>query len=87
MQVETHSLRSKDDVKLFVCDKCVREKKPFIDSKIEHGRYTVVCPHDYCTFKMSFYQRIDGVFHITKDCPRTCDSLPLRNGEFGSLRK
>ena len=75
MQDERLTLRTKEDVKLFICDKSVREKKPFIVSKSEHRRYTVVCPHDYCTFKMSFYQRIDGVFYITKSWPHTCDSL------------
>ena len=75
VQDERRTLRSKEDVTLFIYDKSVDEKKPFIVSKSEHRRYTVVCPHDYCTFKVSFYQRIDGVFYITKSWPHTCDSL------------
>ena len=62
------SLRSKEDVKLFVCIKCVLEKKPFIDSKREHRLNTLVCPHGFARSKwvLSEYWRC---FHQRKRLP------------------
>ena len=66
------SLPSKADVKLFVTSQSVRDKKPFHIVKSAYGRFTAVCPLKSCSFKISFYQRLDGMFHASEIRPHTC---------------
>ena len=70
-----HGLRSKEDVKIFVAEKSVREKKPFTVVKSEHRRFVAICPNDNCQFRLCFFQRIDGCFHVSEERPHTCKDV------------
>ena len=77
-------LRSKEDVKLFVCDKSVLLKKPIVVVKSEYRRFLVACPEPGCSFSLKFYQRIDGVFTSLNPSPiPATPSFPLSD-VFGS---
>ena len=66
---------SKKKVALFVCSKSVEEKKPFVVKKSSKKRYVVSCPDGACPFRMSFFKRADGQFHLVEDRPHCCSSL------------
>ena len=66
------SFPSKADVKLFVTSQSVRDKKPFHIVKSAYGRFTAVCPLKFCSFKIRFYQPLDGLFHASVIRPHTC---------------
>ena len=70
-----HTLRTKEDVKLFISEKSVREKNPFTVVKSEHRRFAAVCPNNHCQFKMCFFQRLDGCFHVSDQKPHTCKDV------------
>ena len=72
---EPQYLRTKQDVKLFVCNKSVLLKKPFLISKSELRRVSVVCPEEGCEFAMHFFQRLDGVFILCHVRIHTCDAI------------
>ena len=66
---------SKKDVKLFVCSKSVADKKPFVVERSNSKRHIVTCKADCCSFRMSFFKRADGLFHLVEERPHSCNCL------------
>ena len=66
---------SKRDILIFVCDKSVRENKPFFVDKTIPGYYLVKCTEDSCMFKMLFRGNLDGVFQLVEQQEHNCQAL------------
>ena len=81
-----HCLRSKDEVKLFVCEKSVSFKKPFVILKSESRRFSVACPEASCSFSLKFYQRADCVFHVVESTPQMRFCFPNNKTHLGHLQ-
>ena len=67
-------LLTKREVQLFVFQKSVSDHKPFRVVKSGWNRFVVVCSETGCLFQMSFYQHVDGVYHLCQVNPHTCDA-------------
>ena len=65
---------SKDEVKRFVQEKSVTEKKPFKIHKTEPKRFVVKCPNDGCPFKLFFSGNDGGVFELVEETKHACQS-------------
>ena len=72
---EPQYLHTKQDVMLFVCNKSVLLKKPFLISESELLRNSILCPQVGCESTMHFYQRLDGVFNLCLVRKHTCDAV------------
>ena len=63
---------SKTLVKIFVCEKSVEEKKPFVLDKSEPGRVVVKCSKKHCAFKMIFHGVDAGAYQLDEEVQHTC---------------
>ena len=76
MQLSDDDFITKRDAKMFVAEKSIREKKPFVVDRSDTRRYEVVCPVKGCLFRISIRARKDDRFHVTKALhEHTCDSV------------
>ena len=66
---------SKHDVKFFIFNRSVQEKKPFVIGKSEPGRVVVRCTRISCSFKMVFRGVDGGTYELVKDQPHNRQSF------------
>ena len=65
---------SKRDVYLYVCERSVLNKKPFVVVRSDNKRFVVQCCYG-CNFHLSFFRQVDGCFHLVEERDHTCTEL------------
>ena len=63
------------EAKEFLAAKSVADKKPLRVKKSDPSRLDVVCEIQTCTFKLNVVSGHDGLFHISKSIPHSCNSV------------
>ena len=60
---------------MWVFDSSVKDKKPFRVTKSNQERFVVCCREESCTYKVSIRLHKDGLFHVVKYVPHSCQSI------------
>ena len=63
------------EAKEFLAAKSVADKKPFRVKKSDPSRLDVVCEIQTCTFQLNIVSDHEGLFHISKSIPHSCNSV------------
>ena len=71
----TTTFETLQEAKEFLAAKSVADKKPLRVKKSDPSRLDVVCEIQTCTFKLNVVSGHDGLFHISKSIPHSCNSV------------